>query len=90
MAVTVVRLPRSFAGDKAASLEDFFNSMAHALSRGDPARKEAIQHFCNRVQVSLSARAVFDVGGAIHQHRWNNWNQSADRDGDDDENRKRR
>ena len=71
MAVTVVRLPRSFAGDKAASLEDFFNSMAHALSRGDPARKEAIQHFCNRVQVSLSARAVFDVGGLQKMSRKN-------------------
>ena len=63
MALTNVRLPRSFAGDKGAPLEDFFNSMAHALARGDPAKKDAIQHFCTRVQANLCARAVFDIGG---------------------------
>ena len=56
MALTVVRLPRSFAGDKGAPLEDFFNSMANALARGDPAKKVAIQHFCTRVLANLSAR----------------------------------
>lgn len=63
MALTVVRLPRSFAGDKGAPLEDFFNSMANALARGDPAKKVAIQHFCTRVLANLSARAIFDIGG---------------------------
>ena len=63
MALGSLRLPRSFAGDKAASLEDFFVSMAHALSRGDPTKKQTIEHFCTRVQVNLCARAVFDIGG---------------------------
>jgi len=63
MALTVVRLPRSFAGDKGAPLEDFFNSMAHALTRGDPVKKDAIQRFCDRVQANLAARAIFDIGG---------------------------
>ena len=71
MALTVLRLPRSFAGDKAAPLEDFFNSMAHALARGDPAKKEAIQHFCDRVQANLCARAVFDIGGLQRMSRNN-------------------
>lgn len=63
MALGSLRLPRSFAGDKAASLEDFFASMAHALSRGDTTKKQMIEHFCTRVQVNLCARAVFDIGG---------------------------
>jgi hypothetical protein len=71
MALTVLRLPRSFAGDKAAPLEDFFDSMAHALARGDPAKKEAIQHFCDRVQANLCARAVFDIGGLQRMSRNN-------------------
>jgi hypothetical protein len=44
--MATVRLPRSFAGDKAAPLEDFLKdflqSTAHALMRGDPAKKESI------------------------------------------------
>lgn len=63
MALDSLRLPRSFAGDKAAPIEDFFASMAHALSRGDPTKKQTIMHFCTRVQVNLCARAVFDIGG---------------------------
>lgn len=71
MALTVVRLPRSFAGDKGAPLEDFFNSMAHALGRGDPAKKDAIQRFCDRVQSNLLARAIFDIGGLQRMSRTN-------------------
>ncbi|KOO29914.1 hypothetical protein Ctob_014865 [Chrysochromulina tobinii] len=45
--------------------------MAHALARGDPAKKEAIQHFCDRVQANLCARAVFDIGGLQRMSRNN-------------------
>ena len=65
MALSTMRTPRSFAGDKAAPLDEFFNSMAHAVARGDPNKKAEIARFCARVNCNLAARAVFDVGGLM-------------------------
>ena len=64
-----VRLPRSFAGDKAASLEDFLQSTAHALLRGDPTKQESITRLCARIQQELSARVIIDVGGLMRLKR---------------------
>ena len=69
MAMAMVRLPRSFAGDKAASLEDFLQSTAHALMRGDPAKQESITRLCARIQQELSARVIIDVGGLMRLKR---------------------
>ena len=60
-----LRLPRSFVGDKAASLDDFFESTAHALLRGDPSKQESITRLCERIKKELSARMIIDVGGLM-------------------------
>ena len=67
--MATVRLPRSFAGDKAAPLEDFLQSTAHALMRGDPAKQESITRLCARIQKELSARVIIDVGGLMRLKR---------------------
>ena len=69
MAMATVRLPRSFAGDKAAPLEAFLQSTAHALMRGDPEKQESITRLCARIQKEVSARVIIDVGGLMRLKR---------------------
>ena len=65
----LVRLPRSFAGDKSAPLDIFFESTAHALKRGDPSKQEATARICERIRMELSARVIIDVGGLMKVKR---------------------
>ena len=51
---STVRLPRSFVGDKAAPLDDFFHSTAHALMRGDPSKQESVARICERKRDDLA------------------------------------
>lgn len=66
---SIVRLPRSFVGDKAAPLDDFFQSTAHALMRGDPSKQESVARICERIKKELSARVIIDVGGLMRLKR---------------------
>jgi hypothetical protein len=66
---STVRLPRSFVGDKAAPLDDFFQSTAHALMRGDPSKQESVARICERIKKELSARVIIDVGGLMRLKR---------------------
>ena len=50
MALSTMRAPRAFAGDKGAPLDEFFASMAHACARGDASKKELILRTSPRVE----------------------------------------
>ena len=71
LAPTTDRRPRDFAGDKAATLEDFFASMAKALAVGDAQKQAETLRTCHLIRAQLSARNVFDIGSLIKMSRNN-------------------
>ena len=71
MAMSTLRAPRDFAGDKAAALDDFFAAMAKALARGDPEKQQNTSRICNLIRAQLCARNIFDIGGLVKMSRKN-------------------
>ena len=63
--IMATRGPRTYAGDKAAPLDEFFLSMAHSLARGDRSKQESITRTCERIQKELCVRNVFDIGSLM-------------------------
>lgn len=65
MSISIVASPRSFAGNKAAPITEFFASFAHSLALGDADAKMRNEAIVARLQTALIARAIIDLGGMM-------------------------